>query len=599
MSIILKVEHIEKEWNGNTIFQNVNFDVSRGERIALVGNNGVGKTTLLSAIMGEIDVDSGRIQRIDSLEEYGWLEQELHVMPDMTLFDFVLSGFHESIVIEDSEKARIQKQLRRIGLPETVWEVPYEKLSGGQKTKAQLIRLTIKQPKLLVLDEPTNHLDIKSLRWLENWLRRYPHTVLFVSHDRQFIDHIATSTIELTREGTRKYHGGYSAFQKQRELEMKTQQALYVKQQAERENLINTIQTYRNWFDEKSRKGDPRELRSRSHRKSTQNKHRNRMRAKEQELDRLESEMVELRKDDPRFQLHLDDPQQYMKTLLHLKKVTFGYSSTMLFVDVELMMNRGERIAIIGENGTGKSTLLKLISGEIVPISGAVSHHPSIRIGYLDQELMNIDQTKVVLDVILELPNMTFRRAKNALSSYMFKAEDWNKNVGLLSMGERCRLLLLRMVLSETNLLILDEPTNYLDVQSREEVEACLDDYPGALIFVSHDRYFINKIANRIITIKDTQVEKYLGTYDEWLHHSRDQNVSIDIESENRIKQLEFRLTKVMSERSKEKHGRSNGKYLPDNNEDVISQIREIQEEISQLLSQRQSGISEKPKRLR
>ncbi|MFS0614344.1 ribosomal protection-like ABC-F family protein [Lederbergia ruris] len=586
MSTILELKGIGKEWNGQMIFSDVNLEVSFGERIALIGKNGVGKTTLLSIILGRVNYDLGTVNRFLPLPEFGYLEQELQTHSQINLIDFVKAGIETQELNENighthaSNSARVYKHLKRIGLPENVWDIPYCKLSGGQKTKAQLIRLVLQQPKLLILDEPTNHLDLKSLLWLENWLCRYPGTVLFVSHDRNFIDQVATSTIVLKREGTKRYAGGYSTYKDQLSLELKTKQALYEKQHKERQKLLDSIKTYQTWFEEKSRQGEKKELRSRlAHRKFTQKKLRNRMRAKEQELNRLESRIIDPPTEEPTFQLNLDAPQQYMKTLLRLENVSFGYTSDYLFSDVELEVRRGERIAVIGENGTGKTTLLKLLAGNLPASKGEVKYHPSLHIGFLDQELTNLNMNQPVIDTILEFSKMSIQRAQDVLSSYMFGPNDWSKLVGNLSMGERCRLSLLQMVLSEANLLILDEPTNYLDVQSREEVETCLQDYPGTLIFVSHDRYFLRKIANRVLTITDSRIQKYLGTYEEWVHHSNVRKKGLDTEVENRIRQLEFRLSQMMA---KPTHKFGSFSRNADNN-NILREIREVQEEIAQL----------------
>jgi ATPase subunit of ABC transporter with duplicated ATPase domains len=598
MTMVLKLEHVSKEWQEKPIFTAVDLDISVGERIALIGKNGVGKTSLLSGIMGHTMFNSGIVKRGVPSQDYGWLQQKLSVDPQVKLFDFVFSKIQESLPTSDfnrsghisethaSLRANIQKQLRRLGLTKDIWDVPYVNLSGGEKTKTQLVLLTLQQPKFLILDEPTNHLDVKSLEWLEHWLCRYPGTVLFVSHDRQFIDHVATATVELTPTGAKRYNGGYTTFCEQRALELETQRALFDKQQQERRQLMESIQTYRNWWAEKAKTRETRDQFD-FNRKSTQNKHRNHLRAKEHALERLEQRMVEQPTEEATFRVDLGHPHLQMQTLIRLEQMTFGYDARMLMTDVNLDVRRGERIAVIGQNGIGKTTFLKLLTGDLSPTSGEIKRHPALFIGYLDQELLDVHPTETLLGTISNMPGMTIQRACSALAGYLFESEDWGKCVADLSMGERCRLSLLRMALSEVNVLILDEPTNYLDIQSRETVEACLTNYPGSLVMVSHDRYLIKKIANRVVSIENGRVEHFPGTYDEWLQRRDRKKTGLDIETENRIQQLELRLTQYMTQSSGRRSSRVDNAARSDDGMEILQRIQEIQDELKQLRSKR------------
>jgi ATPase subunit of ABC transporter with duplicated ATPase domains len=592
--LILKATNVSKEWNGKLLFEQISIDIAPGERIALFGRNGTGKTTLLNIFLGRIQADAGTIRRELPLEEWGWMDQQLELSEDCTLLEFVQSGSHrlsslktkmealqqqlqngqagteayeiamqqygdvyEQYVLEDGYgwEARVEKGLQQMRLDKSVWRLPLIKLSGGQKTRAQLARLMIRQPKFLLLDEPTNHLDAETLAWLEEWLLAYVGAVLFVSHDRAFIDKVAHAVYELTPNGGKKYTGGYSDYKARKDIERRAQEALYRKQQQIREDLLECIRTYRQWFGKAHRDAKHVETKiTQSYFKARATKHTARLRAKEKELERLEKQQVEKPRESGQLKMELKAGSFAAQTLLRMVHVDFAYSTgqdrVALFQDVDLSVDRGDRLAVLGQNGVGKSTLLKLMIGHLTPTSGEVKWNPQAKIGYFSQELDNLQMSATLLDSLLELPSMTQTFARTILGCFLFSREDVFKRIGDLSMGEKCRVAFLKLYFSGANVLVLDEPTNYLDIETRERIEEALMEYAGALILVSHDRYFVRKAANRIVMLYDgARLESFSGTYEEYLEHNRrKETLAPDPETAAEIAGLELKLVQWMAE---------------------------------------------------
>ncbi|MBH5319065.1 ABC-F type ribosomal protection protein [Paenibacillus sp. GSMTC-2017] len=579
--MIMKVTNLSKEWDGETLFDHLSFEVNEGERIALFGRNGVGKTTLLHCLTGRVAYDGGTVQQLLPLADWGWMDQQTEHDSTLSLFEFVLSGSSQLFVLkcklntllvqmeagevsdelinEYSERfdqytdlngygweRKAEVCLRQLQLPTELWGHPFEQLSGGQKTKAQLASLLLKEPKLLLLDEPTNHLDSDALRWLEDWVRTYSGTIIYVSHDRTFIDHTATAIIELDRNGAKRYTGGYTDYRKQKELELRTAEALYKKQEQEREKLLESIRMYSQWFQQAHKAAGQNDfLRSKS-KKNVSRQH-----AKESALQRLNDDRVKKPREADELHMRIEGETFEASTLLRMEHVYFSYDpqSSPILDRVNLTVGRGQCIAVIGPNGVGKSTLMKVAIGQLEPTNGTVIRHPGVRIGYFEQELDRLDEETTLLDSLLELPGMTQSHARTVLACFLFRKEEVFKRIGNLSMGEKCRVAFLRLFFGKCNLLVLDEPTNYLDVATRERVEEALEHYPGAILLVTHDRYLTRKLATSLMVMgRESAPVVFPGTYDEYESMERTRPTSIETQHLNNEKELlRLKLAQLMS----------------------------------------------------
>ncbi|WP_036717524.1 ribosomal protection-like ABC-F family protein [Paenibacillus harenae] len=578
--MLLKVKNVNKEWDGVKLFENVAFEVKQGERLALFGRNGAGKTTLLHGLTGRLPFDGGDVQRLLPLNEWGWLDQQAQTDSSLSLLEFVQAGSAEQFGIK-REMANVMQQmqaepaseelinryselferylqldgygwetkaercLRQLSFDSALWEAPFASLSGGQKTKAQLAALMVREPKLVLLDEPTNHLDAAAIDWLEHWVNAYPGTVIYVSHDRTFIDRTATAVLELEAAGCRRYPGGYTAYKAQKEIELRTQETLYKKQEQEREKLLESIRMYAEWFQQAHKAAGQNDfLRSKS------KKNVSRLHAKESALERLDQGKVQKPREEAQLRMQLEAEGFAASTLLRMDEVGFAYEGRgKLFERLSLTIDRGDRLAVLGPNGAGKSTLLKLATGSLTPIAGSVTLHPRTRIGYFEQELGKLDNDATILDSLLTLPDMTQSHARTILGCFLFSREDVFKRIGGLSMGEKCRVAFLKLFFGKSNLLVLDEPTNYLDIRTRERVEEAIKHYPGAVLLVTHDRYLIRETANRLIVLEGkSEPAQFPGTYDEYLSKDRSRTLSAEEQlSQNEREKLELRLAQLMS----------------------------------------------------
>ncbi|PGL67898.1 ribosomal protection-like ABC-F family protein [Bacillus sp. AFS055030] len=540
---IIKASNIEIELNGKTIFNNGNLDIKEGERVALIGENGVGKSTFINALLGNIPLKKGMLQIHYSKDEIGWLLTDEENQQNLSAREVVESFDQERFLIKKNlEKylrdlsneenlakyneslsnyleldgydweTKIDQILKKFQLPQSLWDIPFSHLSGGQKTKVKLAKVMLKKPKLLILDEPTNHLDTESIQWLTEWLQNYKGSVLFISHERQFIDDVATVTVELTESGTFKYNGGYSAYKIQKEHERKTQQAQFEKQEAEKKKLIETINQYKQWFTSSHNAASERDPFA----KKKAAKNALRFKSKEKDLERLEKRKVEKPKEVKTISASFENDSFSAKQMITFEKVDFSYDEKSLFNQVDFILNREDRLAVIGKNGSGKSTFLKLLTGLIIPNNGCVRHNPQLKIGYFMQELEALNEDSTILNEILSLPNLTETEARTILACFLFRREDVYKQIAELSMGEKCRVAFVKLYFSDSNLLVLDEPTNYLDIHTRERIEEALASYPGAVVVVSHDPYLLKKVSNRVIHIENGNLYEFKGSFAEW-----------------------------------------------------------------------------------
>ncbi|UFJ42579.1 ABC-F type ribosomal protection protein [Brevibacillus humidisoli] len=604
--MIVKATGLRKEWNGRTLFENIDLEIASGEHVVLLGQNGVGKTTLLQGLIGQLQLDRGEIQRFLPLEKWGWLKQSVGREAEHSAIQFVQSGIpkmdllkqkldhlqrqltvegrdqEESIesysrLLEQYEandgytwEAEVEKCLRQVQLDPSAWELPFHQLSGGQKTRVQLARLLLQNPSFILMDEPTNHLDSETLQWLEKWINAYKGAILLVTHDRYFMDQVAHAIYEMRADGSTRYSGGYTPYKEQKDRERRTLEVEHRKQEQERKALLENIRRYQQWFHQAHRAAGQNDFYRAKSKKNV-----SRMKAKESALERLEQQQVQKPREERRLNMRLQGTEFSAHTLVRLDQVRFAYSGEPLFEGLNLSVNRGDRIAVIGPNGTGKSTLLKLITGNLSPQEGSVYLHPQTAIGYFEQELSALRMEETILDSLLRLPDMTQTTARTILGSFLFSGEDAFKSIGDLSMGEKCRVAFLSLYFSRANLLVLDEPTNYLDINTREKVEEALAEYPGAMVLVSHDRYLIRRLANRLVILDGESVQLFSGTYEEYMESGAVRPLTTEEQHrENERRQLEWQLARLI------------GQELPDDADErarILTETRRIRQAIDQL----------------
>lgn len=530
--MIFACKDIQKSYGIDTILEKVSFNIEDREKVAIVGVNGAGKTTVFKIITGEISADNGDMF-IRKDASMGYLAQNFVIDKNITVYEEMLSVFNNIMDMEKnlrdmenkmanvseaelpkfmeqysrlshdfeqldgySYKSRIKGVLKGLGFTEEEYNKPLNTLSGGQKTRVHLGKLLLTQPDLLLLDEPTNHLDIDSLVWLEDFLRSYPKAVLIISHDRYFMDRIVTKVIEIENKKSTIYEGNYSYYAEQKEINRQIQLKQYINQQKEIKHQEEVIRTLRSFNREKSIK---------------------RAESREKALEKMER--VERPENLPdKMRLTLTPRITSGNDVLHAENLSKSFPDKTLFSGVNFDVRRSEKVAIIGPNGVGKSTLFKMLLGKVKYDSGEIKLGTNVNIGYYDQEQQTLDETKTIFQEISDTyPNMTNGEIRNVLAAFVFTGDDIFKTIGSLSGGEKGRISLAKIMLSEANLLMLDEPTNHLDMFSKEILENAINSYEGTVIYISHDRYFINRTAERILDLNPYGVTEYLGNYDYYL----------------------------------------------------------------------------------
>lgn len=519
---------MEQRFGAAPIFSKVNFSIENNARIGLVGPNGAGKTTLLKIMTGRQEASQGEFT-VNKGVELGYIAQEHDFDEEKSIWEEMLTVFQPLIdqgqqleklqyAIADhpededllrrldqaqynfeqaggyTYQAEIKSMLNGFNFPEATWNKQIASLSGGEKTRLSFVKLLLKKPPLLLLDEPTNYLDLDTLDWLEAFLKNYPGAILTVSHDQYFLDHLATQIFELQHGELTVFKGNYSQYLAQRELRDQQQEAAYEKQQEEIKREEEFIQ--KNIV-----------------RASTTKQAQSRRKA----LEKME--LVDPPKHKSKVRIKFDSARPSGKEVLILKDLAVGYPDKTMLKDISFQINKGDRVAIIGQNGIGKSTLLKTVMKQLPVKSGAIKYGASLDIGYYDQELQGLDYSKTVIDTIWDRhKDMNEKDIRSILASFLFTAKDIDKQVSQLSGGQRARLTLTVLSMEHNNFLLMDEPTNHLDLDAKEVLEKALADYDGTLLFVSHDRYFINKLANKIVVAKDGQAKIYEGNYTYYLN---------------------------------------------------------------------------------
>ena len=537
--IILQANKIERSFAGEVLFDNINLQVDERDRIALVGRNGAGKSTLLKILVGEEEPTKGEINKKKDIS-LSYLAQDSRFESENTIFDEMLHVFDDlrrteaqlrQMELEMGEKSgaeldklmsdydRLSENFRQAGgftyeadirailngfkFDETMWQMKIAELSGGQNTRLALAKMLLEKPNLLVLDEPTNHLDIETIAWLENYLVNYSGALIIVSHDRYFLDKVATITLDLTKHSLDRYVGNYSHFVELKEQKLATEAKNYEKQQKEIAALEDFVN--RNLVRASTTK------RAQSRRKQLE------------KMERLDKPEAGKKSANMTFQ----SEKTSGNLVLTVENAAIGYDGEILSEPINLDLRKMNAVAIVGPNGIGKSTFIKSIVGQIPFIKGEKRFGANVEVGYYDQTQSKLTPSNSVLDELWNDFKLTPEvEIRNRLGAFLFSGDDVKKSVGMLSGGEKARLLLAKLSMENNNFLILDEPTNHLDIDSKEVLENALIDFDGTLLFVSHDRYFINRVATHVLELSENGSTLYLGDYDYYVEKKAEVEVS-------------------------------------------------------------------------
>lgn len=536
--MILQCSHISKTFLTDTILDDVSFHINDNEKAAIVGINGSGKSTLIKIIVNELEADSGEVV-IGKDISVGYLAQNQEYDSDKTILEEMQNAKPEIIELEKrldvlsaqmenksgselesiikqydqtrhrfeqlggySYKSEITGVLKGLGFTEDEFNQQVKSLSGGEKTRAALAKMLLKNPKFIILDEPANHLDLSAIRWLEGYLANYKGAVLLVAHDRYFLDKIVTKVIELRQTHCTVFLGNYTEYSKKKKALMETLMKQYLNQQADIKHQEEVIAKLKSFNREKSIK---------------------RAESREKMLDKIERIDKPL-EEKSKMHLLFKPRIQSGNDVLSVKELSKSYGNHLLFSDINLDIKRGEHVAIIGDNGTGKTTMLKILMGMEQPDScGSIKFGTNVFVAYYDQEHQVLHPEKTLFEEIQDTyPDMNNTQVRNVLAAFLFTDDDVFKQIKNLSGGERGRVSLARLMLSDANFLLLDEPTNHLDIDSKEILENAINNFEGTILYVSHDRYFINTTATRILNLTQQQIVSYTGNYDYYLEKKED-----------------------------------------------------------------------------
>lgn len=535
--VLLTLQDVSKSFGLNRILSGVNLTLKEGARMGLVGVNGSGKSTLMKLISGGMQPDTGTVSLMKGAQ-VGLLTQQADIDSDLNVWDELARVFEPLQRMEErlremehemAEKhadpeamarlsedyarlterferkggyewpSRIQGTLVGLGFSKERQKMPARLLSGGEKTRLCLARILLSQPDLLLLDEPTNHLDLSATQWLEDTLRKYRGTVLVISHDRYFLNSVCDCMAELSMTHLTQYEGNYDAFSVKRRMNLERQLKEYQMQQKEIARQKAIIERYRMYNREKSIKAAE---------------------SREKQLEKMER--IERPVDEQRIRFCFEARRRTGEDVLMAKDLSKGFGGRRLFQHFDLHLRAGDRVAIIGPNGIGKTTLLRILVGELPPDTGTVLYGSNVDVGYYDQQQAGLHEHKSVMDEVWDdFPRMQPDEVRSVLALFLFTGDDVFQPISTLSGGERGRVALTKLMLRKDNLLLLDEPTNHLDMDSREVLEGALDDFTGTLLTVSHDRYFINRVATRVLEMTADGVREYLGNYDDYLEKKR------------------------------------------------------------------------------
>lgn len=579
--MILALNKIEKAFGTDVILENISFNIEDGEKVALVGVNGAGKSTLFKIITGEYSADNGEVV-IPKNTTIGYFSQNLDIDTDKTVYAELLTVFEPVMAIENRMRhmeeqmanlkgeqlqelmndydelsleleningyeyeSRLRGVIKGLGFSDDESVQVINELSGGQKTRVALGKLLLSAPDILLLDEPTNHLDIDALNWLEDYLKSYKGAVIAVSHDRFFLDRVANKVIELENKKSKVYYGNYSYYAGKKIIDREIEYKKYINQQKEIKHQQDVIKKLKEFNREKSIK---------------------RAESREKALDKMEK--ISAPENLPeKMHFKIKPEKESGNDVLAVENIAMSFDDTKLFENITFDIKKGERVALIGPNGIGKTTLFRIILNRITPKNGSVKTGASVIIGYYDQEQSDLNLNKTIFDEISDnYPDLTNTKIRNVLAAFVFTGDDVFKTISTLSGGEKGRVALAKIMLSNANFLILDEPTNHLDINSKEILENVLKDYEGTVLYISHDRYFINSTATRIVELTPNKANIYLGNYDYYMEKKKQQAVA-EIVEETVVTE-----TKLDWKKQKEIQAQQRKKE---------NQIKKIEEEIS------------------
>ncbi|MDE4542500.1 ABC-F family ATP-binding cassette domain-containing protein [Thermoanaerobacterium sp. R66] len=591
---IISANNVNLSYGINSILENISFIVNEGDKIGVVGDNGAGKSTLFKLIVKDLQPDIGNISM--PLISVGYLEQNAYIISNKSIYDEVKTVFQdienleneikklEKLIADTKDESKLYKLLDEyskltdeynkkegysvdskvrgvligLGFSQEEFDKPVSTLSGGQKTRLMLAKALLKDPDLLLLDEPTNHLDIPSIEWLEQYLRFFRGTVMVISHDRFFLDRIATRIFEIENKTLKSYDGNYTEYVKKKNEEISIMMKAYEEQQKEIKRIQEMIMIQKNRRREKSVKMAE---------------------SKQKLLDKMEK-IDKPSINNETIKLSFDFIEKSGNDVLKVSDLSLSFDKP-VFHNISFEVYKGDRIAILGPNGVGKTSLLKTIVGEIANYEGSISLGTNVSIGYYQQEFSNLNDEKTIIDEIWdENPYLTQTEVRTMLGSFLFSGDDVFKQIGKLSGGEKARVSLLKLILSKANFLLLDEPTNHLDLKSKEVLEKALLDFGGTLLFVSHDRYFIDKIATKVLEMSSDSIKEYYGNYSYYVEKRNENNTKEDEEEKKTKTQLK---NEKMREKLKQKEAKKQREYMARIENEIIETedaIKELEEKM-------------------
>lgn len=593
--MIFSCKNIKKSYGIDVILEKVSFNIEEKEKVSIVGVNGAGKTTVFKIITNKISYDEGELF-LKKSSSIGYLEQNVQIDSKKSIYDEMLTVFELNFALENelrnmeekmsklsgkeltsfmeiyskkqlefeqmdgySYKSRINGVLKGLGFTEGEYNQPIYQLSGGQKTRVFLGKLLLTKPDLLLLDEPTNHLDIESIQWLEEFLKSYDKAVILISHDRYFMDKIVTKVIEIENKKSYIYNGNYTNYIKQKNINRQIQEKAYTQQQKEIKRQEEIIKTLRSFNREKSIK---------------------RAESREKNLEKLN--LIDKPENLPdKMRFTLSPKITSGNDVLHVENLSKSFEDTILFENVEFDIKRGDKVALIGANGVGKSTLFKILLNKLNYDNGKIKFGTNVNIGYYDQELQQLDENKTIFQEISDTyPNMTNGEIRNVLAAFVFKGDDIFKLISSLSGGERGRVSLAKIMLSKSNFLMLDEPTNHLDIYSKEILEDAINNYSGTVIYISHDRYFINRTAKKVLELTKDGIKLYLGDYSYYIEKKLENSILNAENSKTVTKKVENSKTeweKQKEQQAKERKLNNKIKKLEQSIEETEIKIQELE----------------------
>ncbi|NME95772.1 ABC-F family ATP-binding cassette domain-containing protein [Clostridium cochlearium] len=561
--IILSCKNLSKSYGIDNILHNISFNIKDGEKVGLIGPNGSGKSTLLKILANELDYDAGEIF-VEKNKKIGYLPQHYSIESSKTIYNEMLCVFKNLIDLEkkiseleekmnepyDASNAEyhnkiiknyttavetytlrggytyrgeINRVLTGLGFEESDFHTPVNILSGGQKTRLALCKLLLVNPDILLLDEPTNHLDLDAIEWLEEYLKNHKGTLLIISHDRYFLDSVTNKTMEICNNQFKSFDGNYTKFMEFKKKDYEAQLKAYSAQQAEIKRQEEIIERYRSFNREKS-------IRAAESRQKALDK-----------IDKIDKPIMYSNSAKIKFKASIKSGND----VLHIEDLAKSFDDVKLFNNINLDIKRGDKSALIGENGRGKTTLFKIIMDKISADKGKKVLGRNVFIGYYDQEQSDLDPNKTIIDEVWDaFPNITTTEVRNALAAFLFTGDDVFKEISKLSGGEKCRINLLKLMLSKANFLLLDEPTNHLDIVSREALEDAILNYDGTVLVISHDRYFLNKVIDKIYELKEDEIKEYLGNYSYYIEKKKNPSRFESLEENEGMTKTQIKIEK-------------------------------------------------------